>query len=190
MLDGGSDRDPQPATPWERMLGADLEALTPDDGLSPKMRAPEARRLLGAFARHAQIEEENFVAVGGLGRGGLSRIWGGFVCELDDDDLRGWPITGFDLRPSYDAVASRIGVSGSDEDDMAAFYGRLRRLAGAAAARPDRGRHPAPLPGGASRSGFRAGRGPQRAADREPLAAAGLRSQLRLPVGLPARRDL
>jgi choline dehydrogenase-like flavoprotein len=129
MLDGGSDRDPQPATPWERMLGRDLESLAPDDGLSPKMRAPVARRLLGAFARHARIEEEKFVAVGGLGRGGLSRIWGAFVCELDDDDdLRGWPITGFDLRPSYDAVASRIGVSGSDEDDMAAFYGRSGAL--------------------------------------------------------------
>jgi choline dehydrogenase-like flavoprotein len=128
MLDGGSDRDPQPASPWERMLGPGLEALTPDDGLSPKMRAPEARRLLGAFARHARIEEENFVAVAGLGRGGLARIWGGFVCELDDDDLRGWPITGFDLRPSYDAVVSRIGVSGSDNDDMAAFYGRSGAL--------------------------------------------------------------
>jgi choline dehydrogenase-like flavoprotein len=128
MLDGGSDRDPQPATPWQRMLGGDLESLTPDDGLSPKMRAPEARRLLGAFARHAQIEEEKFIAVGALGRGGLSRIWGAFVCELDDDDLRAWPITGFDLRPSYDAVASRIGVSGSGEDDMAAFYGRSGAL--------------------------------------------------------------
>jgi choline dehydrogenase-like flavoprotein len=125
MLDGGGggDRDTQPGTPWERMLGPQLEALTPDDGLSPKMRAPEARRLLGAFQRHAQIDEEDFVAVGGLGRGGLSRIWGGFVCELDDDDLRGWPVTAFDLRPSYDVVASRIGVSGSGDDDMAAFYG-------------------------------------------------------------------
>jgi choline dehydrogenase-like flavoprotein len=128
MLDGGSDRDPQAATPWARILGADLESLTPDDGLSPKMRAPAARRLLGAFARHAQIEQESFVAVGSLGRGGLSRIWGAFVSELDEDDLRGWPITGFDLRPSYDAVASRIGVSGSDEDDMAAFYGRSGAL--------------------------------------------------------------
>ena len=123
MLDGGNDRDAQPATMWQRMLGHDLESLTSDDGLSPKMRTPAARRVLGAFARHAQIEAENFLAVGGLGRGGLSRIWGAFVCELDDDDLRGWPITGFDLRPSYDAVASRIGVSGSDEDDMASFYG-------------------------------------------------------------------
>ena len=105
------------------MLGLRLEALTPDDGLSPKMRAPEARRLLGAFAQHARIDEENFLAVGSLGRGGLSRIWGGFVCELGEDDLRGWPITTFDLRPSYDAVASRIGVSGSGDDGMAAFYG-------------------------------------------------------------------
>ena len=123
MLDGGSDRDALPSAAWERMLGAHLESLRPDDGLSPKLRTPEARRLLGAFQRRARIDEEDFLAVGGLGRGGLSRIWGGFVCELDDDDLSGWPITAFDLRPSYDIVVSRIGVSGSDADHMAAFYG-------------------------------------------------------------------
>jgi len=123
MLDGGDDRDTQPGTAWERMLGSRLEALTPDDGLSPKMRAPEARALMGAFQQQVQIEEKDFLAVGGLGRGGLARIWGGFVGELDDDDLRGWPITAFDLRPSYDVVVSRIGVSGSGDDDMAAFYG-------------------------------------------------------------------
>jgi choline dehydrogenase-like flavoprotein len=127
MLDGGSDRDTRKSTstsaPWHRMLGPQLEALVPDDGLSPKMRTPEARRLMGAFQRHARIVEEDFLAVGGLGRGGLSRIWGGFVCELDHDDLRDWPVTAFDLRPSYDAVVSRIGVSGSGDDDMAAFYG-------------------------------------------------------------------
>jgi choline dehydrogenase-like flavoprotein len=127
MLDGGDDRDSLPgtrsSTSWQRMLGPNFESLAPDDGLSPKMRAPEARRILGAFARHTQIEESDFLAIGALGRGGLARIWGGFVCELGDDDLRGWPVTGFDLRPSYDAVVSRIGVSGSGDDDMAAFYG-------------------------------------------------------------------
>jgi len=123
MVDGGSDRAAPPGAAWQRTLGPHLEALRPDDGLSPKLRTPEARRLLGAFERRAGIEQDDFFAAGAIGRGGLSRIWGGFVSELDDDDLEGWPITAFDLRPSYEAVVSRIGVSGSDEDDMAAFYG-------------------------------------------------------------------
>jgi choline dehydrogenase-like flavoprotein len=128
MLDGGSDRAAPTGTPWHRMLGAHLEALKPDDGLSPKLRTPEARRLLGAFRWHEPIEEEDFLAIGALSRGGLSRIWGAFICELQDDDLQGWPLTAYDLRPSYDAVVSRMGVSGSHDDDMAAFYGHSDAL--------------------------------------------------------------
>ena len=128
MIDGGNDNDTPPGEPWQRMLGAHLEALRPDDGLSPKLRTPEARRVLGAFARRDRVDEENFVAIGALARGGLSRIWGGFVCELQDDDLQGWPITAFDLQPSYQAVVARLGVSGSRDDDMAAVYGRWNDL--------------------------------------------------------------
>jgi choline dehydrogenase-like flavoprotein len=123
MIDGGGDGDAPAGTPWRRMLGAHLEALRPDDGLSPKLRTPEARRLLGAFHAHEPIDTEDFHAIGALGRGGLSRIWGAFVCELQADDLQGWPLTAYDLRASYDAVISRIGISGSHDDDMAAFYG-------------------------------------------------------------------
>jgi choline dehydrogenase-like flavoprotein len=123
MLDGGHDGDSRASAPWRRMLGAHLEALRPDDGLSPKLRTPEARRLLGAFHEHEPIEAEDFFTIGALGRGGLSRVWGAFVCELQEDDLRGWPLTPYDLRSSYDAIAARIGISGSHDDDMAAFYG-------------------------------------------------------------------
>ena len=128
MLDGADERDAQAGAPWQRMLGTHLESLTPDDGLSPKLRTPEARRLLDAFQRRERIDEEDFLAIGALARGGLSRIWGGFVCELDDGDLQGWPLTAEDLAPSYQAVVARIGVSGSRDDDMAAFYGRSGAL--------------------------------------------------------------
>src|SRR5262249_8456473 len=81
------------------------------------------RTRLGPSTGREPIEAEDFLAIGALGRGGLSRIWGAFVCELQDDDLQGWPLTAYDLRQSYDAVVARIGVSGSHDDDMAAFYG-------------------------------------------------------------------
>jgi choline dehydrogenase-like flavoprotein len=124
MIDAGSDRDTEARSPWQRTLGPHLESLAPDDGLSPKLRTPEARRIIGAFRRREPIVEEDFLAIGALARGGLSRIWGGSVCELDDDDLQGWPVTAADLRPSYRAVVERIGVAGSHDDDMAAFCGR------------------------------------------------------------------
>jgi choline dehydrogenase-like flavoprotein len=124
MIDGATDRGADSHEPWRRMLGDRLESLRPDDGLSPKLRTPEARHVIGAFQRHGKFAEDDFLALGALARGGLSRIWGAFVSELDDDDLQGWPVTAEDLQPSYRAVATRIGISGSDSDDMAAFYGR------------------------------------------------------------------
>jgi choline dehydrogenase-like flavoprotein len=128
MIDGGDDRATHAGSPWRRMLGDELEALQPDDGLSPKWRTPEARRTTGAFKRHAAIDEENFLGAGALARGGLSRIWGSFVSELTEDELGGWPVTAGELKPSYSAVVDRIGVSGSPDDDMAAFYGRSGAL--------------------------------------------------------------
>jgi choline dehydrogenase-like flavoprotein len=128
MIDGGDDAAPPTASPWRRMLGDDLEALRPDDGLTPKWRTPEARRTIGAFKRQSAIEEESFLGVGALARGGLSRIWGAFVSEFDAEDLSGWPVTADELRPSYAAVVERIGVSGSDSDAMAAHYGASSSL--------------------------------------------------------------
>jgi choline dehydrogenase-like flavoprotein len=128
MVDGADDHGVEAREPWQRMLGAHLESLKPDDGQSPKLRSPEARRVIGAFTRRARLEEDGFLALGALARGGLSRIWGGFVGELDDADMQGWPIGLDELQPSYQAVTARIGVSGSANDDMADFYGRSGAL--------------------------------------------------------------
>ena len=127
MIDAASDTEAL-GGPWQRKLGAHLESLTPDDGLSPKLRTPEARRTIGAFKRQGQDKEEDFVTTGSLARGGLSRIWGAFVSEFDDDDMSGWPLTAAELKPSYRAVVERIGVSGSSDDHMADFYGRCGPL--------------------------------------------------------------
>jgi choline dehydrogenase-like flavoprotein len=109
--------------PWRKRLGDGLEALVPEDGLSPKLRTPAGRRIVGDFQRRASIEGDGFIAVGALARGGLSRLWGAFVCEFDADDLTGWPIALDDLRSSYRAVTERIGVSGSATDELSTFYG-------------------------------------------------------------------
>jgi choline dehydrogenase-like flavoprotein len=126
MLDGsGPDAAsaPQHEQRWRSMLGPDLEALRPEDGISPKLRTPEARRIIGAFHRAVGIRGDGFRPVAALARGGLSRIWGACVSEFDADDLRDWPISVDDLRPSYRAVTARIGVSGASDDDMSSFYG-------------------------------------------------------------------
>jgi len=128
MIDGAhpsplpSERATQ-TQPWRRMLGDTLAALRPDDGLSPKLRTPVALDVVGGFQRWAEVTEDSFFAVGAMARGGLSQVWGAFVAELDQQDLQGWPLTADELAPSYRAVTERIGISGSTDDDMAAFYG-------------------------------------------------------------------
>jgi choline dehydrogenase-like flavoprotein len=127
MIDGAQP-SPLPSTDagrpsWQRMLGAELAALRPDDGLSPKLRTPVALDVVGGFRRWAEVSEDKFFAAGAMARGGLSQVWGGFVSEFDQDDLRGWPFGADELAPSYRAVGERIGISGSTDDDMADFYG-------------------------------------------------------------------
>jgi len=109
--------------PWRKRLGTGLEALVPEDGLSPKLRTPAARRIVGDFHRLSTVHGDGFIAVGALARGGLSRLWGAFVCEFGADDLIGWPIAVEDLRASYRTVTERIGVSGSATDELSTFYG-------------------------------------------------------------------
>ena len=126
MIDGAHPSplpNEQATQPWRRMLGETLSALRPDDGLSPKLRTPVALDVVGEFQRWAEVTEDSFFAVGSMARGGLSQLWGAFVAELDQDDLHGWPLAVDEMAPSYRAVTERIGISGSTDDDMAAFYG-------------------------------------------------------------------
>jgi choline dehydrogenase-like flavoprotein len=139
MLDGANGAESAEAAGPGRILGPGLESLVVEDGLSPKLRVPESRRAIGRFAKANRVTGENFVAIGSLARGGLSRVWGAFAAEFSPRDLEGWPITHADLVPSYARVSRRIGISGSAEDAA----GRL--LGASAPLQP-----PLPL-GGASR---------------------------------------
>lgn len=112
MLDGAEDGD----APRSEDLGL-------DNGLSPKLRTQEARRLLSRFAQANDVAGENFLAAGSLARGGLSRIWGGFAAEFDAGDLNGWPIGHAELAPSYARITARVGISGSNSDAMSATLG-------------------------------------------------------------------
>jgi choline dehydrogenase-like flavoprotein len=113
MLDGGTDDN----------TASPASDLGDDNGLSPKLRTPQARRLLARFAEANAITGENFLATGSLARGGLSRIWGGFAAEFDANDLKDWPIDAAALAPSYARISARIGISGSSDDAMSTVLG-------------------------------------------------------------------
>jgi choline dehydrogenase-like flavoprotein len=127
MIDGASSEKPAAEDGnerWRRMLGSELEALLPEDGVSPKLRTPHARRIVRDFERSGNIRGEGFIAIGARSRGGLSQIWGALACQFGAEDVEGWPLPIEELRPSYKIVAERMGVSGSATDEMASFYGQ------------------------------------------------------------------
>src|SRR5262245_38376145 len=65
MIDGaGGNENHDYNVPWKRVLGEELEALLPEDGVSPKLRTPAARRIVSDFARATGVRGEGFVAIG------------------------------------------------------------------------------------------------------------------------------
>ena len=127
MLDA-SREEPHPSPPrgdigsfrrhparWREQFGRDLAGLGLDQGgdHSPKLATPLARSVLAQFATASGLATDDFLALGSLGRGGLSNIWGALAAVYDDGDLAGFPIRQADLLPSYRAVMARIGVSGA-----------------------------------------------------------------------------
>ena len=90
---------------------------------APKLRLPVHQRALAGHNERYGIIATNFTAVGSFAKGGLSTTWSAGVSMFDDDDLADFPISKVDLTPSYNAISKRIGISGSNSDDLAAFHG-------------------------------------------------------------------
>jgi choline dehydrogenase-like flavoprotein len=175
MLDGGEQSDATFHAP-SRLLGPDLEGLSVEDGLSPKLRTPEARLALEAFGRVHGIEADNFLAVGSIARGGLSRVWGAFVAEFDAADLEGWPVGRNQLSHSYRRVTERIGISGTVEDAAGRLLGDSGPL-----------QPPLPLP---KRGQICAWPSTQCAAQSTDCRSVPVRSQRRLSLGMSNWRHL
>ncbi|MEZ5738035.1 MAG: FAD-dependent monooxygenase [Burkholderiaceae bacterium] len=114
------ERDPQQ---WRWMVGSNYHALRQIDALSPKLRVPTHADVFAGFAAANRIDTQDFIAVGSLAPGGLSKAWGCGVATLSADELAPFPFPSADLRPSYEAVTRRIGVSGAASDDLADYFG-------------------------------------------------------------------
>jgi choline dehydrogenase-like flavoprotein len=106
------------------LLGPRLGGLREMSAYSPKLRTMASPEFVDAYAPANRLEPRNFALVGTLAPGGLSNLWGAVCSSFDADDLGGDAALADDLKPSYRRVAARIGLSGSDGDDMAGYHGR------------------------------------------------------------------
>jgi choline dehydrogenase-like flavoprotein len=103
---------------WKDLLGSNLAALRDVGFASPKLRTAAPPEFGGDFVDGNGILAEGFRPVGAHAWGGLSNLWGAASPCYGPEDMAGWPITPADLAPSYQAVAARIGLSGSADDDL------------------------------------------------------------------------
>lgn len=142
MLDGGREttghleinkhdtlrRLRQNSKHWKILIGEQFERFEADHNASPKYRVPAYQQAFVEFKQRYAIRTDNFTVYGSLTRGGLSNLWGAGVSRFDDADLKEFPIGFEDLRRSYQHVTQRIGVSGSNDDDLSDFHGREESL--------------------------------------------------------------
>jgi choline dehydrogenase-like flavoprotein len=107
------------------LLGGRLQALKAPLHPSPKLRLAAAPSFVADYLAALAITTDNFTLAGTLAPGGLSNVWGSATSLFDAADLQGTTLCADDLGPSYCAIAERIGISGRDDDDMAAFHGHI-----------------------------------------------------------------
>ncbi|HTD38578.1 MAG TPA: GMC oxidoreductase [Candidatus Limnocylindrales bacterium] len=105
---------------WRVFLGGDAAILA---NASPKLRAPEFAHVFAGFRERYRIAPDGFAAHGSLAPGGLSNAWGSGVGAFSDAELAEYPVKRADLAESYRAIAERIGISGSPDDDLAGWFG-------------------------------------------------------------------
>ncbi len=91
-----------PLTPPRQYIIKDTQSLTPIDSRTPFF-------------------------ITSLALGGMASGWGAGAMSYNDEELKDFPITYEDLRPHYEKVAERIGVSG-EKDDLFAYDGELKAM--------------------------------------------------------------
>ncbi len=106
--------------PADYFLGPSCEGLVlPGDGTEYYGFPPNKAHVFQPLELF-ELEPEGFAPLSSFAKGGLAEAWTGGVYPFNAAELACWPIGWEDLRPHYETVARRIGISGC-EDDLAPF---------------------------------------------------------------------
>lgn len=138
MIDASrpQDNSSAPREAWKSRFGVDFRGLELDSAVSPKLATPQAHAARAGYEARLALETRNFLAVGSLGQGGLSKIWGALAEPYSADELTGFPFPARDLEASYSAVQRRIGAACPGGDAEAPTSRAAARLLARHRARP------------------------------------------------------
>lgn len=103
------------------LLGERFEGVTLPGGAGEYYGLPPSKQyVLEPHPAHAMVER-GFSSLASYARGGLAEAWTGGVYPFTDAELADFPFGWDELKPHYETVARRIGISGA-VDDLAAFF--------------------------------------------------------------------
>jgi len=106
--------------PAQYFLGADFESAILPDSKGEFYGFPPNKLALFRRPPGAEVRTDGLDPLVAYARGGLAEAWTAGVYPYDDADLGEFPIDHADLKPYYDEVARRIGVTGR-ADDLSTF---------------------------------------------------------------------
>jgi choline dehydrogenase-like flavoprotein len=108
------------ADPVGYFVGTDFEGITFPGAAGEYYGVPPGKSFVFDAPRGFEADPRGFAPLFSFAQGGLAEAWTGGVYPFNDDELADFPFTFADIRPAYDEVARRIGVSG-ELDDLARF---------------------------------------------------------------------
>ncbi len=106
--------------PVEHFLGANFEGVLFPDDKSEFYGIPPSKQYVFSNVDMPRVKTAGFSPLVSFAQGGLAQAWTGGAYPFDDDDLADFPFGYADLKPYYEQVARRIGITGVD-DDLARF---------------------------------------------------------------------
>lgn len=89
---------------------------------SPRLRAPQFKFVTADTDKYLNYCGNNKEIVSSLSMGGLANAWGAGSFRYTSAELAQTPISYEDLRTHYDRVAELVGISGTNNDDLAPFF--------------------------------------------------------------------
>jgi choline dehydrogenase-like flavoprotein len=108
--------------PAKYFLGEDFGSLIlPEDG-SEYYGFPPAKSYVFRPVEGRRVDAHGFAPLASFAAGGLAQAWTGGCYPFSDGELAAYPVGWADMEPAYAEVARRIGISGTDDDDLAPYY--------------------------------------------------------------------
>jgi voltage-gated potassium channel Kch len=98
------------------LLGDNFESLASATVATGSQLTPPRRHVIDAVDRFLPIRSSDFTPLQSLALGGLGSAWGLGCCVYSREEMNAAGLPWREMEAAYQVIASRIGISGADDD--------------------------------------------------------------------------